>query len=94
LVYWEALGEAPRLCAPLKLDPARIMDIFMDTSGGANVLKVREPMIAKAMNGEEIKSVAFDVDLVRKDLRAIVEEGAAKGFAFPVAQRAGEAVIP
>jgi 3-hydroxyisobutyrate dehydrogenase len=90
MVYWEVLGEALALCAPLKLDPARIMDIFMDTSGGANVLKVRGPMIAKAMNGKEIKSVTFDVDLIRKDLRAMVEEGAAKGFAFPVAQRALE----
>ncbi len=90
MVYWEVLGEALALCAPLKLDPARVMDIFMDTSGGPNVLKVRGPMIAKAIGGEEVKSVTFDVDLIRKDLRAMIEEGAANGFAFPVAERALE----
>jgi 3-hydroxyisobutyrate dehydrogenase len=90
MVYWEALGEALALCAPLKLDPARLMDIFSDTSGGANVLKVRGPLIAKAMNGEEIKSITFNVDLMRKDLSTMIEEGAANGFQLPVAQRALE----
>ena len=40
LVYWQALGEALLLCKPLGLDPARLMNIFADTSGGPNVLKV------------------------------------------------------
>lgn len=90
MIYWEALGEALALCAPLKLDPARLMDIFMDTSGGANVLKVRGGLIAKAMGGEEIKPVTFDVNLMRKDMRTMIEEGAANGFELPVLQRALE----
>src|SRR3981189_2234996 len=40
LVYWQALGEALLLCKSLALDPARLMDILSDTSGGPNVLKV------------------------------------------------------
>lgn len=32
MVYWQALGEALALCAPLGLDPARLMDIFADTA--------------------------------------------------------------
>ncbi len=39
LVYWQAFGEALALCQPLGLDPARLVDIFADTSGGPNVLK-------------------------------------------------------
>src|SRR5262245_12714424 len=39
MIYWQALGEALALCRPLGLDPARIMDLLSDTSGGPNVLK-------------------------------------------------------
>src|SRR5271165_6095944 len=39
LVYWQALGEALALCRPLGIDPARLMDLLADTSGGPNVLK-------------------------------------------------------
>ena len=90
LVYWEALGEALSLCAPLKVDPARLMDIFADTSGGPNVLKVRGAAIAKAMQDGEISPVTFDIDSVRKDLRTMLEEGAARGFELPVTKRALE----
>ncbi|HYY36441.1 MAG TPA: NAD(P)-dependent oxidoreductase, partial [Xanthobacteraceae bacterium] len=41
MIYWQALGEALALCRSLGLDPARIMDLLADTSGGPNVLKVR-----------------------------------------------------
>src|SRR6266849_4970938 len=39
MVFWQAFGEALSLCEPLGIDPARLMDIFADTSGGPNVLK-------------------------------------------------------
>jgi 3-hydroxyisobutyrate dehydrogenase len=90
LVYWEALGEALSLCAPLEVDPARLMDIFADTSGGPNVLKVRGAAIARAIQGGEISPVTFDIDSVRKDLRTMLEEGAARGFDLPVTKRALE----
>ena len=51
LVYYQALGEALSLCRPLGLDPARLMDIFADTSGGPNMLKLRGPVIAAALQG-------------------------------------------
>ncbi|MBI2296327.1 MAG: NAD(P)-dependent oxidoreductase [Betaproteobacteria bacterium] len=90
MVYWQAFGEALALCAPLKLDPARLMDIFADTSGGPNALKVRGPTIAGALKGEEVKAVTFDVDSARKDLRSMIEEAKALGTELPVSQRALE----
>lgn len=90
MVYWQAFGEALSLCAPLKLDPARLMDIFADTSGGPNALKVRGPTIAGALKGEEVKAVTFDVDSARKDLRSMIEEAKALGTELPVSQRALE----
>ena len=88
LVYWQALGEALALCKPLGLDPQRLMDIFADTSGGPNVLKVRGPAIAQALAGKEPTGTAFDVDSVRKDLRTMIEEARDLGGGLPVAERA------
>jgi 3-hydroxyisobutyrate dehydrogenase len=88
LVYWQAFGEALALCAPLKLDPARLMDIFTDTSGGPNVLKVRGNAIANGLKGQDVGPATFDVDSVRKDLRTMIEEGRALGTALPVSEAA------
>ena len=90
LVYWQALGEALVLCKPLGLDPARIMDIFADTSGGPNVLKVRGAAIAKALNGQDTGAITFDIDSIRKDLQTMIEEAHSLGGTLPVTARALE----
>src|SRR5438552_18028294 len=90
LVYYQALGEALSLCRPFGRDPARLMDIFADTSGGPNMLKVRGPAIAAALQGKATTPVAFDIDLIRKDLRTIIEEASARGLAMPLTSRALE----
>ena len=90
LVYWQALGEALALCARLGVEPARLMDIFADTSGGANVLKGRGPIIAGVMQGKEPPAVTSDVDLARKDLAAMIEEARSLGFELPVSASALE----
>lgn len=87
LVYWEALAEALALCAPLGLDPARVMDILADTSGGPNVLKTRGAALAAALKGQEPAAVTVDIETMRKDLRTMVEEARAGGFELPVAAR-------
>lgn len=86
LVYWQALGEALYLIQSLGLDPARVIDILSDTSGGPNVLKVRGPALAAALQGKDISPVTFDVDSIRKDLRTMIEEGRALGAALPVTE--------
>ena len=90
LVYYQALGEALSLCRPLGLDPARLMDIFADTSGGPNMLKLRGPVIAAALQGRETTPVTFDIDLIRKDLRTMIDEAKALGVILPVSSRALE----
>jgi len=87
LVYWEALAEALALCAPLDLDPARVIDILADTSGGPNVLKNRGSALAAAMQGKEPSPVTVDVETMRKDLRTMVEEAHASGFDLPATAR-------
>jgi 3-hydroxyisobutyrate dehydrogenase len=87
VVYYQALGEAYSLCRHLGIEPERIVDLFSDTSGGANILKARGAMIAKGMRGDDPQPVTFDVDSFRKDLRTMLAEGAELGLSLPVAER-------
>jgi 3-hydroxyisobutyrate dehydrogenase len=88
LVYWQTLGEALSLIQPLGLDPARVMDILADTSGGPNMLKNRAPAIAKVLKGEEIGPPTMDIDLMRKDIRTMLDEAKSLGVTLPVTERA------
>ena len=75
MVYWQTLGEALSLIAPLGLDPARVIDIFADSSGGPNMLKVRGPMIAQALAGEKNDTVTVNLATMRKDVRSMLAQG-------------------
>jgi 3-hydroxyisobutyrate dehydrogenase len=88
LVFYQALGEAYALCRHVGLDPAAMMDLFADTSGGPNILKVRGPAIAAALSGDTSAPPAFDVDSIRKDLRTMLAEGSARGTDLPLVRQA------
>jgi len=88
MVWYQAVGEALSLCKPLGLEPARLMDIFADTSGGPNVLKSRGPMIAATLAGKDPGAVTFDIDSIRKDMRTMIAEARALGRVLPVTERA------
>ncbi|MFZ9151996.1 MAG: NAD-binding protein [Burkholderiales bacterium] len=91
LVYWQAVGEALALCQPLGLEPARLVSIFADTSGGPNVLKTRGGMLADAMQGTPPASTTFNIDSIRKDMATMIEEARALGYdELPVTARALE----
>ncbi len=87
IVFYQALGEAYALTKHLGKDTAWMMDLFADTSGGPNVLKVRGPNIAKALAGQDPGPPAFEVDSIRKDLRTMLAEAGAKGFDLPLVAR-------
>lgn len=90
VVYYQALGEAYALCRHLGLDPERLIDLFADTSGGANILKARGSIIAATLRTGDPPPVTFDIDSVRKDLQTMIAEGRALGFPLPVTERALE----
>jgi 3-hydroxyisobutyrate dehydrogenase len=87
MIYWQALGEALALCRPLGLDPARVLDLLSDTSGGPNVLKVRGPVVAAALKGGDGGPVTFDVDSAIKDLRTMLDEGKERGLDLPLVEK-------
>ena len=88
LVFYQALGEAYALCRHLDLDPTAMMDLFADTSGGPNILKVRGPVIAAALSGDTGAPPTFDVDSIRKDLRTMLAEAQARGSDLPLVRQA------
>jgi 3-hydroxyisobutyrate dehydrogenase len=86
LVFYQALGEAVTLCRHLGHDPKWLMEFFSDTSGGANILKVRAPAIAEALSGGN-PPPAFSIGGIRKDLRTMVAEAKKLGATLPLAER-------
>jgi 3-hydroxyisobutyrate dehydrogenase len=90
LVFWQAFGEALALCRSLGLEPAKIVDIFADTSGGPNVLKNRGLALTAALQGKDVGAITVDIDAMRKDLRTMIEEAGALGARLPVTSSALE----
>jgi len=84
MVYWQALGEALALCRPLGLDPDRVIDLMSESSGGANVLKIRGPALVKLLNGENPGPAMFTLDNCIKDLRIMLSEGVRCGVEMPL----------
>ena len=87
IVFWQAFGEAVALTKPLGIAPARLIEIFSDTSGAATVLKNRGAAVAKALAGEDTGPAAFDLDAMRKDLRTMLDEAQGLGVELPTAAR-------
>ena len=88
LVYWQALGEALALSRTVGMDPTRLMDLFADTSGGTNVIKVRGAAVATMLEGGDAGPVGFPIDGGLKDLRTMLAEGKDRGLELPLVERA------
>ena len=84
MVYWQTLGEALSLVEPLGLDPKRVIDIFSDTSGGPNMLKVRGGMIAQTLHQHSSDQVTVNVSTMRKDMQAMLDQGEATHKQMPL----------
>jgi 3-hydroxyisobutyrate dehydrogenase len=87
MIYWQALGEALALARSLAIDPDRLMDLLSDTSGAANVLKVRAPGIAAMLKGGASGPVTFDVDGGIKDMQSMLAEAESRGIELPLVER-------
>jgi 3-hydroxyisobutyrate dehydrogenase len=87
LVAYQALGEAYVLCRHVGLSPQALMQLFADTSGAPNVLKVRGPAVAEALAGGPGIAATFDVDSIRKDLRTMLAEAKVLRAELPLVER-------
>jgi 3-hydroxyisobutyrate dehydrogenase len=84
LVYWQALGEALAICAPLNLPADRLIDILSDTAGTPTAMKGRGASIAKVLGGEPMGPTAFAVSAAKKDLATAVQFGQSIHAKLPV----------
>lgn len=87
VVYWEALGEAMSLCRDARIDPALILEIMMESSGGANALRNRAPKVLSALREGAKPEVGFDIDGMRKDLKTMAEVSGAMGIHLPLVSK-------
>ena len=86
-IYWQALGEAYALCRHLGVDTAKLVELFAESSGGPNVLKLRGNVVANALAGGAPGTPMFDVNTLRKDFRTMVAEGNELGFQLPLTEQ-------
>jgi 3-hydroxyisobutyrate dehydrogenase len=75
------------LCRSLNLEPERLMDMLSETSGAANVLKVRAGGIASMLKGGDAGPVTFNIDGAIKDLRAMLAESNVQGVELPLVEK-------
>jgi 3-hydroxyisobutyrate dehydrogenase len=87
MVYWQALGEALAMARSVTIEPERLMDLLSDTSGAANVLKVRAPGIASMLKGGTPGAVTFDVDSAIKDMQSMLAEAKSREIELPLVER-------
>mgnify|MGYP001493697842 CR=1 FL=1 len=86
VVFWQSFGEALALIRTLGKSPEWLVQLFSETAGGANVLKVKAPAVAAALGGDRSVPATFDIDAMCKDLRMMQTEAAARGISLPTAQ--------
>jgi 3-hydroxyisobutyrate dehydrogenase len=88
LVYWQALGEALKICKPLGLPSDRLIDILSDTAGTPTAMKARGPSIARMLGGEPPGETAFGLSAAKKDLATAVQFAASLHAQLPLAATA------
>ncbi len=88
IVFWQSFGEALALVRHLGKDPDWLVQLFSETAGGPNVLKVRAKAVAATLAGDEGVVPTFDIDAMRKDVRTMLEVGRAHGIPLPVVAQA------
>jgi 3-hydroxyisobutyrate dehydrogenase len=86
MVYWQTLGEALSIIEPLGLDPKLVVELFSESSGGPNMLKVRGGMLTQALARDPSEQVTVQLSVMRKDVRSMLEQIQSMGRSAPLTQ--------
>jgi 3-hydroxyisobutyrate dehydrogenase len=79
MVAWQAYGEAFAIARDIGWEPRRLLDLFVESNGANNALKMRADMIVAMFEGRDPGSTTFSIANGVKDLRTMIETGTAKG---------------
>jgi 3-hydroxyisobutyrate dehydrogenase len=88
MVAWQAYGEAFAIARDVGWEPKRLLDLFVESNGANNGLKMRADMIVAMMENRDPGPTTFSIANAVKDLRTMVAAGAAKGADMPAAKAA------
>lgn len=79
MVAWQAYGEAFSIARSVGWEPKRLLDLFVESNGANNALKMRADMIVAMFEGKDPGSTTFSIANGVKDLRTMVETGESLG---------------
>jgi 3-hydroxyisobutyrate dehydrogenase len=79
MVAWQAYGEAFAIARSVGWPARRLLDLFVESNGANNALKMRADMIVKMFDGQDPGTTTFSIANGVKDLRTMVETGEALG---------------
>jgi 3-hydroxyisobutyrate dehydrogenase len=88
MVAWQAYGEAFAIARDVGWEPKRLLDLFVESNGANNGLKMRADMIVAMMENRDPGATTFSIANAVKDLRTMVDAGAAKGADMPATKAA------
>ncbi len=79
MVAWQAYGEAFAIARSVGWEPKRLLDLFVESNGANNALKMRADMIVKMFEGKDPGLTTFSIANGVKDLRTMIATGEAQG---------------
>ena len=88
MVGWQAYAEAFTLARDVGWEPKRLLDLFVESNGANNGLKMRADMIVAMMENRDPGPTTFSIANAVKDLKTMIATGAAKGADMPAAKAA------
>jgi 3-hydroxyisobutyrate dehydrogenase len=88
MVGWQAYAEAFAIARDVGWEPKRLLELFVESNGANNGLKMRADMIVAMMEDRDPGATTFSIANAVKDLRTMVDTGMAKGADMPAAKAA------
>jgi 3-hydroxyisobutyrate dehydrogenase len=79
MVAWQAYGEAFAIARGVGWEPQRLLELFVESNGANNALKMRADMIVKMFEGQDPGPTTFSIANAVKDLRTMVATGESLG---------------
>ena len=88
MVGWQAYAEAFAIARDVGWEPKRLLDLFVESNGANNGLKMRADMIVAMMENRDPGATTFSIANAVKDLKTMVDTGTAKGADMPATRAA------
>jgi len=88
MVAWQAYGEAFAIARDVGWEPKRLLELFVESNGANNGLKMRADMIVAMLENRDPGPTTFSIANAVKDLKTMVDAGSAKGADMPAAKAA------